>query len=145
MTPSRAESPQQIRHGQSPTVWSLTRVSVRFCTWDGSPGWTGRLESSTMERELGVLVHGPLDLSQGAQQCPGGHQDQQDLPCPALHWCSLKLSSWGNSGHHQIKKTPNREHPREAMRLGKGLEGKPYEITWFVQLQKRTLEGRTSS
>lgn len=25
--------------------------------------------------------------------------------------------------------------------MGKGLEGKPYEITWFVQLEKRRLRG----
>lgn len=37
--------------------------------------------------------------------------------------------------HH--KKDPVREHPKEAMGMGKGLEGKPYEITWFVQLEKR--------
>lgn len=100
----------------------------------GSPGYSGheRLENGTMEREL---VHGLLDLS---QQWPGGHQPS--MTCSALHWCSLTLSSWGSSGYHNIK-TPIRGHPKEAMRMGKGLEGKPYGITWFLQLEKRRLKG----
>lgn len=94
-----------------------------------------RLEGSTRERELGVLLHGLLDLS---QQCL---QVQRGLSCSALHWCSLTSRSWDSFGHLNVKKTPIREHPKEALRTGKGLEGKkPYEITWFVQLEET--EGR---
>ncbi|KAJ7422840.1 hypothetical protein WISP_36449 [Willisornis vidua] len=57
-------------------VWA---TSALFCTWDrGNPGClyrpgNERLESSDMNRNLGVLVNGQLNMS---QQCPGSQEGQ---------------------------------------------------------------------
>lgn len=104
-----------------------------------------------MDWEAGEQHHGkgagapgpwPIGSESALPWQPGGSTMSWGAPGPAgpgLLCSGLTSSPWGSSGHHNIKKTPIREDPKEAMRMGKDLEGKPYEITWFVQLEKRRL------
>lgn len=68
------------RNGQSPIVGSSTRESAGFCMWEGArldvwADWGMRLRAAA-GRDLGVLVHGKLNMR---QQCPGS---QEGHLCP---------------------------------------------------------------
>ncbi|KAJ7412809.1 hypothetical protein WISP_94495 [Willisornis vidua] len=117
------------------------------------------LESSAMERNLGVLVEGKLNMSQqcpGSQKgqpCPGGirHNITSQLRkgivllCSALVWPLLEhcVQFWGRERKKDIKFLES--VLRRAMEMVKGLEGKPCE-EWFgvlgvFSMKKRTLRG----
>ncbi|NWI48887.1 ITA8 protein, partial [Calyptomena viridis] len=117
------------------------------------------LESSTSERDLGVLVSRKLNLSQqcpGSQEgqpCPGGHQAKHQQAdeggdCPALLCSALvgpHLEYCGSFGHHNIRKTLLESIQRRAMRMVNGLEGKLCEEQLrsldLFSLEKRRLRG----
>ncbi|KAJ7418873.1 hypothetical protein WISP_57000 [Willisornis vidua] len=130
----------------------------------GNSGCTLRLgnqmlESSAMERGLGVLVHGKLNMS---QQCPGS---QEDLPC--LGGIRQSIASWSREGIIPLCSALRQPHlgygvqfwapqckkdskllesvQRRATRMVKGLEGKLYEeqlrSLGLFSLEKRRLRG----
>lgn len=93
---------------------NLTRARAGFCTEIQAllavrTDWGMKLKSRAVERDLGDLAGGKLDLS---QQCPGaqranhvlGHQAQHyhGGDCPALLWGSLTFSAGGSFGNHNI-------------------------------------------
>lgn len=71
MTASRIERPcreilSDYRAGQSLTTESSTRAGAGFCTWYRDPGMLlgeERMEGSTVEGNLQILVDGKLNLS----------------------------------------------------------------------------------
>ncbi|KAJ7412802.1 hypothetical protein WISP_94462 [Willisornis vidua] len=99
------------------------------------------MESSAMERDLGVLVDGKLNMSQqypGSQEgqpCPGGHQGKHRQPveggdCPALLCAGVAYREycvrfWSQQYKKLIKLLESFQ--RRAVKMEKGLEGKPYE------------------
>ncbi|KAJ7417033.1 hypothetical protein BTVI_34038 [Pitangus sulphuratus] len=131
----------------------------------GNPGCMYRLgneilESSSMERHLGVLVSGKWNMSQqcpGSQEsqlCPGGIRQSIGswlregiiLLCSALVWPHLEycVQFWALQ---YMKDTQLLESlQRSVMKMVKGLERKPYEerlrSLGLFSLEKRRLRGR---
>ncbi|KAJ7425592.1 hypothetical protein WISP_22891 [Willisornis vidua] len=113
-----------------------------------------------MERELGVLVDGKLDMSQqcpGSQEgqpCPGGHQAQhrqlgEGGDCPAL-LCTGAASprALGSVlGLHNIKIIMRSQSvQKRTMKMVKHLERKPFEehlgAPWSVQPGEEETKGK---
>ena len=117
------------------------------------------LESSAMERDLGVLVSGKVTMSQqcpGSQEgqvCPGGIRHSISsraregiVPlCSALGWPHLEC--WGQFWVPQCKKDIKLlgSVQRRTTKMVKGLEGKPCEeqlrALGLFSLEKRRLRG----
>ncbi|RMC03303.1 hypothetical protein DUI87_20498 [Hirundo rustica rustica] len=94
------------------------------------------LKSSALERDLGVLLDGKLNMSQQcpdsqeSRPCPGVHQEQHhqlgkggDCP-PVLHWDSLTFSA-GDTFGATVKKRHKvfREHLKKDHKDGEGPGG----------------------
>lgn len=98
----------------NPVTFNKGKCRILYLGW-GKPGYTDRLgnemlESSTGQRDLGILEDGKLDWSQhcpgsqGGHPSPGGHQAQhgqsgQGRDCPIL-LCpgAASLQCWGSLG-----------------------------------------------
>ncbi|RMC09754.1 hypothetical protein DUI87_13546 [Hirundo rustica rustica] len=129
----------------------------------GNPGCTDRLgnkrlESSSAERELEVLVDAKLNMS---QQCPGSQEDHvlgcirhsianqsREVLVPlCFALVQPHLESWGQFCVPHYKKDINllESLQRRAAKIVKGLEGKLYEeclrSLGLFSLEKRRLKG----
>ncbi|KAJ7426053.1 hypothetical protein WISP_19479 [Willisornis vidua] len=116
------QRPQQIRGLGNHQLYEEQQGKVPdSAAGMGNPGCSYRLanemlESSAMERDLGVLVNGKVDMS---EQCPGSQEGQL---CPgSIRQSIISLS------REEERYEPIRECPKEENKMVKGLEGKPYE------------------